>query len=400
MKKLYRLIFAMLITGIPFPAAEAKSPGYPITPGIADECLKFYRTEALIGAIIGKMTMREKIAQMIFTDFGGWRWAELEEYLGTNPLGGMILMGAYIKGCDYQKLKANLAKLQGLSPKIPVLVCVDQEGGLVQRLKTIIGNYPSPAKTYETKGADGIRQLAEEFAQKLSGLGIQVDFAPVVDSINNNASVVVKRTFTKDGATNAMLGNIFIETFDKYGMIAAAKHYPGYGTVGVDPHYFTCKDASGKIEEVGFPFFAMTNCRMIMTSHVIFSLYDNEPATLSPAVLALLRETFQGVIITDDLRMGSITALHGYRDAALLALKAGCDAILLITPGLESWKKNADTMIDFLMTGYTNGVLSDAEIDEKVARILRLKLSSLTDGKWGILDKTELDEYKKLFPSE
>jgi beta-N-acetylhexosaminidase len=399
MKQLYGFLIALIMTGISVSALEGKPMKYPI-PGLSDGCLNFYRTEALIGAIIGKMTVREKIAQLIFTDFGGWKWKELEEYLGTTPLGGMILMGSYIKGCDYKKLKGNLEKLQGLSPKIPVLICVDQEGGLVQRLKSVIGNYSSPAKIYQTKGADGIRELAEEFAQKLSGLGIQVDFAPVVDSISDTASVVVKRTFTGNGATNAMLGNIFIEIFNKYGMIAAAKHYPGYGTVGKDPHYFACKDSAGKVEEVGYPFFALTNCRMIMTSHVVFSLYDQAPATLSPAVLAILRETFQGVIITDDIRMGSITSMYQYHDAALMALNAGCDAILLITPGLENWKKNADKMIDFLTESCTNGSITMAEIDEKVARILRLKLSSLKFGNWDVFDKTELAEYKKIFPSE
>ena len=365
---------------------------------LALKCAELYRKETIVQAILGKMTPEEKLYQLIFTDFGGWRWNNLAEFLSNNTLGGLILMGHNIEGSSYDSLKEKIAKLSSLSTKIPVMICVDQEGGLVQRLKPVIDSFPLPSKILKDKGIDGVAAMAQYFAEKMSDLGIHVDFAPVLDLCPNKNSVVFKRILSESAETNALLGNLFIDKFAEYGMAAVPKHYPGYGTVSADPHYFVCKDTKSELSEIAWPFFQLPGCRMMMTAHVVFTKTDYLPATLSPAALGLLREYFDGVIITDDLRMQSISALYEYKKGALMSLQAGCDAILLITPGLEDWRKNASNMVAYLSAALTNGQLTTAQIDEKAARILRLKLELLSGSEWGILGADEVAEMVKLFP--
>jgi len=229
-------------------------------------------------------------------------------------------------------------------------------------------------------GAAGSPSLAEKAAyingRELRALGIQVDFAPVVDVNSNPQNPVIGiRSFGQNPAEVATLGAAAVRGYLKAGIIPVAKHFPGHGDTKTDSHkQLPVIDrplaAWEKIDLPPFKAAIAAGVPAIMSAHIVMTALDPDfPATLSSAVLGgvLRRELgFQGVIVTDSLDMGAIANTYTIPKAALRAFLAGCDLLLI-------GKKNLPESYAAVLAAVRDGRISQKRLDQSVRRILELK---------------------------
>ena len=233
-----------------------------------------------------------------------------------------------------------IARLRDTAPSDrPPLVAVDQEGGRVARLGAPLLVLP-PMRTLAAFGdVPLVEAAARAQAEELAAIGFTMNFAPVLD-VNTCASnpIIGDRAFGEDAAAVATYALAFARGLAAGGVLACAKHFPGHGDTTQDSHVDlpVVTQARGRLEQVELaPFRAAIAAEIpaIMTAHVVYpSLDPNVPATLSHAICTdLLRESmeFRGWLVSDDLEMKAIADRIGIEDAAVRAIEAGCDALLV-----------------------------------------------------------------------
>ena len=230
----------------------------------------------------------------------------------------------------------GLAGLCGRLHQRGMLVAIDQEGGRVQRIKDPATVWP-PMMTLAGQDATVAEHVGRAVGDELRALGIDIDFAPVLDVHTNPANPIIgDRAFGTDAATVTRQALAFARGLAAAGVLACGKHFPGHGDTSTDSHLELPRIDHDwpRLEAVELaPFAAAHELPMIMTAHVVFAALDAErPATLSRAVITgLLRERlgYGGVIVSDDLDMKAIAAEMGVDTAAVAAIRAGCDVVLL-----------------------------------------------------------------------
>src|SRR5262249_31973624 len=222
---------------------------------------------------------------------------------------------------------------------LPLWVSIDQEGGRVARLKAPFTEWPPMA----TLGRSGDIALAERFARalaaELKAVGVTLDYAPVLDVHTNPKNPVIgDRALAANAKDVARLGAAIVRTLQGEGIAACGKHFPGHGDTSTDSHHELplVEHPPERLREVEFePFRAAiaAGVATIMTAHVLVpSLDEDRPATLSRRVVAdILRQElrYDGVILSDDLEMKAIAAQYPVPDAAVMAMEAGCDGMLI-----------------------------------------------------------------------
>jgi beta-N-acetylhexosaminidase len=220
----------------------------------------------------------------------------------------------------------------------PLLVAVDQEGGKVQRLRQGFTTIP-PARTLaESLTLAEIETLAENVGRELLSVGVNWDFAPVLDVDTNPENPVIgDRSYSRDPHQAAELALAFARGLEKVGVASCGKHFPGHGDTYQDSHLSLPRLDHDRarldaVELVPFAAYAAAGLSSVMTAHVLFSNVDPEvPATMSPAILTgILRNNlrFSGLIVSDDLEMRAITNHYGPALAASRGLAAGVDTFL------------------------------------------------------------------------
>lgn len=376
--------------------------------------------DARCKAILEKMTPEQKIGQMIMPSMEQYEdedgsltnLTELnEEYrqaILDYGFGGIILFSSNMENTQQEIKLISYMQEAAVSDDsisgIPLFISIDQEGGSVGRIPdaTVMTGNMALAATGE--GAEeNTRETAGIIGEEVSALGINMDFAPVMD-VNNNPSnpVIGVRSFGSDPETVARLGTSFMEALQQKGVIPVLKHFPGHGDTDTDSHTGlpsidkSLEDLS-ETELVPFKKSIEEGADMIMTSHIQFPQIETEtytstgtgekislPATLSKKMITgVLREElgFDGVVITDSLVMGAISDNFDPQDAAALAINAGAD-ILLMPMALTNEDDLAQMgeYIQSLLAKVQSGEISQERIDESVLRILKLKM------KYGILD--------------
>jgi beta-N-acetylhexosaminidase len=217
--------------------------------------------------------------------------------------------------------------------ELPLLIAVDQEGGPVTRLK---GSGFTQTGQRDISTSDQAYAVGLARGQELSALGINMNFAPVLDTAKDSDSFMYSRTFP-EGTNPAALATSLSKGMEKSGVIAVPKHFPGHDDTSVDSHNeLPIVDITqSELSIFTQPFEDMLNSdspKAIMTAHVQFPQIDSMPATLSYFFLtSYLREQLQysGIIITDDMSMDAIDTYYNTSAASTLAIKAGADIILL-----------------------------------------------------------------------
>jgi beta-N-acetylhexosaminidase len=222
-------------------------------------------------------------------------------------------------------------------------VAVDQEGGLVQRLRAPATRWPE-MMTLDAESFAGLdealaQQVGEAIGKELRATGFDIDFAPVLDVHTNDANPIIgRRAFGTTPATVSRRALAFASGLAQAGVLSCGKHFPGHGDTVTDSHLALPRVDHGlarlqQVELVPFAAAAAANLPMLMTAHVLFSGLDaNVPATLSRHVMTtVLRQQlgYQGVVVSDDLDMKAVADHFGVGQAAVAAIRAGCDAVLL-----------------------------------------------------------------------
>jgi len=250
--------------------------------------------------------------------------------------GGAILFKPNVEGGPRQVAALNRA-LHATATDLAPIVSLDQEGGRVARLRAPLLEVP-PMRTV---GSWGDVALAERVARavgiELAALGFTVDYAPVLD-VHTRAEnpVIGDRAFGSDEGTCARFGVAWTRGLQSAGLLACGKHFPGHGDTTKDSHVDLPvvdlpRERLERVELAPFRAASAAGLAMIMSAHVVYTALDEAPATLSPVASTELRATigFDGVLVSDNLEMRAIAARWSVEDAAVLAVAAGCDALLV-----------------------------------------------------------------------
>ena len=332
--------------------------------------------------------LRRRLGQLVIAGFAGRTMpVELRALAREFDLGGVILFARNIEA------PMQVAELAGEARELPTelspWVSIDQEGGRVQRLRAPCTEWPAVASLGRSGDPGLARRFGRALARELRCLGITLDYAPVLDvNTNPNNPVIGDRAPAADPAQVATLGAAVIRALQGAGVAACGKHFPGHGDTDLDSHEAlpVVEHDRGRLDEVELrPFRAAIEAEVaaLMTAHVQYpALDESSPATLSHAVVSeLLRGDlgFHGWIVTDDLTMGAITADHEVPDAAVDALCAGCDSVLLCDPDPEAQA----AVIERLIRAVEDETLSQSRVEDALRRQRRAKERFLEgDDRW------------------
>ncbi len=319
----------------------------------------------------------------VFAGIQGHTATQAELELVRRGLGGVILFARNIS--DPAQV-AELSRTLKAAASGPLLVCVDQEGGRVQRLRPPhwtgwpalrrIGDIDAQGGVAGMNGTVIVETLGRMMAEEMSACGIDLDFAPVLDVDTNPANPVIgDRSFSRDPRRVARLGVAFGQALERTGVASCGKHFPGHGDTSQDSHLTLPRMAHDparlwEVELVPFVAAARAGLASVMTAHIRFEALDRLPATLSPVTLEMLRKDvgFRGCCISDDLEMRAISEAWGVPDAAELAIDAGCDAVLVC----HTLQHQHDA-IDAIGRGARSGPMSRERLAEASARVQELQ---------------------------
>ncbi|MCZ6676863.1 MAG: beta-N-acetylhexosaminidase [Candidatus Poribacteria bacterium] len=341
----------------------------------------FALTDAEIDLLIAEMTIEEKVGQLIMVGFDGPKAnKEIKVHISQRFVGGVVLFGRNIQSPQQvARLTNELQQLaQGTKHQIPLLIATDQEGGRVIRLKKGATVLPGNMALGATGSAELAERAGEITAIELSAVGINLNFAPVMDVNNNPRNPVIgRRSFGESPALVSRLGTAYIRGLQRNGVLATAKHFPGHGDTSVDSHTDlpTVSHDLKHIQAIELkPFRASIDAGVaaIMTAHIVYPALDaDRPATLSPAILtSLLRKElqFDGLIMTDDMEMKAIDEPYHAGEAAVMAIEAGADVVLAL------WTPTKQIEVyDALLSAAKNERIPTARLDQSVRRILKGK---------------------------
>ena len=327
--------------------------------------------------VLGKMTLEEKIGQIV-----AWRYSghfvnrdsdyleRLESLIVKRKIGGLILFGGEVYETAY--LTNTVQKLA----EIPLLIASDFERGA--------GNQISGATLFPPLMAVGATWSEEQAylmgkitALEARALGIHMTYSPVVDvNINPDNPIINVRSLGEDPEQVSRMAVSFIKGCQENGLIATAKHFPGHGDTDLDSHsvlptVWGDRNRLEKVELYPFRQAIKAGVQAIMTAHLHLPALDptpDLPATLSPRIITgLLRNElgFKGIIVTDSMGMGGVTTLYSPEEAALRAVQAGVDIILL--------PPEPDEVIESLIQAVRTGQIAETRINTSVKRILEAK---------------------------
>lgn len=324
------------------------------------------------------MDLKSKIGQLLMVGFEGTRLSKEEAHrLSDLRIGGVILFKRNLATPgQIHRLTHDLQKLSSAGQ--PLLIGIDQEGGRVARLPKPFTHLPAAADLGKTDSVELAYAYGEVLGKELRAVGINVDFAPVLDVLTNPKNPVIgDRSFGTSPTLVSKMGLAVIAALQDQGIVACGKHFPGHGDTSADSHEELPVVGLGKdrIHEIELrPFFhaAENRLKSMMTAHVLYpSLDPDRPATLSEKIIQkILRQEmkFDGVVFSDDLEMKSITSRHSIGEAAVMAISAGVDICLVC----HSHTAQAEAAVA-LLSAVEKGKLNETRIDHSVERILRLK---------------------------
>lgn len=346
--------------------------------------------------LLAQMTLREKVGQLFIvrpdalepnrslervfnttTDGVIMLSDAIRDAYQVYPVGGVIQFSGNI--VSSLQIREFNAALQDMS-RIPLFICVDEEGGAVARLANHRSFNLPKFNNAAYIGASGDPSRALEMGRAigsyLAEYGFNMNFAPVADvNTNPNNPVIGTRAFSSDADTAAQMAGAMAQGLRENGIIPTFKHFPGHGDTAEDSHVgiaVSHKTFDEMMSCEWLPFAEATALDCVMVGHIAVPEVtgDLTPATLSKEVVTgILREElgFEGLIVTDSMHMGAIIKSYGSGEAAVLALQAGCDIILM--------PQNLYEAFDAVVAAVEDGTLSEQWLDETVLRILEFKMS-------------------------
>jgi beta-N-acetylhexosaminidase len=323
--------------------------------------------------ILNNMTVEQKVGQLFIFGFDGTTLnEENKQFIVDHNIGGVLLLSKNIT--SESQLKNLITDIQS-SNEIPLFISIDQEGGPVARIRwdsnitksqTLIN---TPQEAYDDALSKGLY---------LKKLGVNMNYAPVIEYIDDRNSFIYERVFrgTKEEVIDK--GISAIEGYKEVGILSVPKHYPGHSNTSIDSHYSlpVVNIEEDEWDEYIQPFsdvLSGTTVDAIMVGHVQFPNIDSSPTTLSDVIInkKLIQDLeYSGLIISDDMEMGALDNLDTYQNIAKRALEANND-ILIYSKYSSRYPQIQKDVYEYILEEVKNG---DIGIDEKVLKILRTKI--------------------------
>lgn len=348
------------------------------------------------------LSLREKISQMFIVGFSGTCLNSENkniQILSKNGLGGVILFAENID--SYNQIQDLSKELKDIA-KIPLFISIDQEGGLVERTIHIKNkvDYLTAMALASTENPELIKKHTQIMAEELKFMGVNMNFAPVLDvNTNINNPIIGVRSFGDSAEDVIKYSEPVYKAFNENNIIAVGKHFPGHGETSVDSHLdMPVVDLSlEELEDVHVKPFKeafKSGLDAVMIAHVFYKAFAtchcvegnpsgtvSCPASLSSEVITgYLKEklNYKGLIISDDMVMGGISKYYNYLEACVKGINAGIDLFIFRNSGDEILK-----LIEELVNAVEKGLISVERINESVEKILFIKK------KYGILRHCE-----------
>ncbi len=331
---------------------------------------------------VSALSTRDKLAQLVMVgvrDAGDARAVVTDHHVGGIFIGSWTDLALLTDG-SLKEIKAS----QAPSGPLPLAVSVDEEGGRVSRLSSLIGTSPSAKELAQTSSAEQVRELAAERGRKMADLGITVDFAPVVDVVDSDTdddTVIGDRSFGSDPAKVAEYAGAYAQGLRDAGLLPVLKHFPGHGHGSGDSHTagaVITPPLTQLLDGDLAPYRTLVTAApvAVMMGHLEVPGLTEDPASLSPAAVNLLRTgtgyggpAFDGPVFSDDLSsMAAITEHYGVAEAVLRSLAAGVDIALWVTTD------EVPAVLDRLEQALSAGELKQEAVDASLARVTAAKL--------------------------
>jgi beta-N-acetylhexosaminidase len=283
------------------------------------------------------VTLRERIGQMFLVGCQGSSISPRERLVFAEyQFGGFIL---FKRNCTEPAEIARLCRdFWDLAAETPPFIAIDQEGGRVHRLPPPFTHFPAVARIGAQRNADLARNLGFSVAEELKLIGVNLNFAPVLDVVSNPANPVIgDRGFGADPKRVIEIGTAWMQGLREGGIIPCGKHFPGHGDTDKDSHFELpllnkSLDELNATELAPFAHLSRQRIESLMIAHVLYPALDaNFPASLSESIVTgLLRQQFgyNGVVFSDDMTMKAISAHYSIEEATLRAVHAGVDSLL------------------------------------------------------------------------
>jgi len=352
---------------------------HDLTPGATVQATPQLTPQQYINLIVQNMTLDQKLGQMMIVQFVGPTYSlDISTMISQYHVGAVLLFTANNNISDKVQLKGLIQQMQS-NISIPMIVAIDQEGGTVDRLKTLDGPRSAAADIGATNDPGKAKAAGIQDAQDLASYGFNLNLAPVVDVTNVYNPQLYDRTYGNNAALVTKMAQAYLQGLQQSGKVSGTlKHFPGLGDVGVDPHsgmpnLYRSKSDLEAIDWAPYQtLIQQGNVRAIMVTHEIVHAIDSSiPSSLSSKVVTgILRNElgFQGVIMTDSLTMEGITAYYTEDQAAAVAVEAGSDLLMgASTPA------DVASMIQGIKQAIDSGTISQQRIDDSVRRVLMLK---------------------------
>lgn len=369
---------SVLAAGCGHHAARQAHPSTSSKP-VAAPAPKVCADASALPATLG---IRDKLAQLLMV---GVKNADDARAVVNGYHVGGIFIGSWT---DLSIFKGPLADITVKAGPLPLAVSVDEEGGRVSRLKSLIGTSPSPRELAQTQTPQQVHDLAADRGKKMHDLGITVDFAPVVDvSDEPDDAVIGNRSFSADPAKVTEYAGAYAQGLRDAGLLPVLKHFPGHGHGSGDSHkggvLTPPLDDLQNSDLVPYRTLVAAAPVGVMVGHLqVPGLTGDDPASLSPQAVRLLRDgvgykgpPFTGPVFSDDLSsMAAISDRYGVSEAVLRSLLAGVDVALWVTTD------EVPAVLDRLQKAVASGELPARQVDESLVRVAAMKGRSATCG--------------------
>ncbi|OSC25898.1 beta-glucosidase [Mycobacterium vulneris] len=350
------------------PGTSTKTSSKPVAAPAPPVCADPSAVPATLG-------IRDKLAQLLMV---GVKNADDARAVVNGYHVGGIFIGSWT---DLSIFKGPLADIAAKAGPLPLAVSVDEEGGRVSRLKSLIGTSPSPRELAQTQTVQQVHDLAADRGKKMRGLGITVDFAPVVDvSDEPDDAVIGNRSFSADPAKVTEYAGAYAQGLRDAGLLPVLKHFPGHGHGSGDSHtggvVTPPLDDLQNNDLVPYRTLVASPPVGVMVGHLqVPGLTGDAPASLSPEAVQLLRNgvgykgpPFTGPVFSDDLSsMAAISDRYGVSEAVLRSLRAGVDVALWVTTD------EVPAVLDRLQQAVASGDLPAKQVDESLVRVAAMK---------------------------
>ena len=296
----------------------------------------------------------------------------MRETLQQYPVGGICQFG---KNIESPSQLARFNKDLQAASVTPLFITVDEEGGMVARLANNdafdLPRYASAAAVGALGDPENARVMGQSIGGYLKTYGFNMDFAPDADvNTNPDNPIIGERAFSSDAATAAQMAAAAAEGLRQNGILPTLKHFPGHGDTAEDSHTDLAVTYKTREELENcelLPFAADTGLHAVMVGHIAAPnvIGSDTPATLSAELIAMIPDTENTLIVTDSLSMDAITKAYTPGEAAIQAIQAGCDVLLMPNSLPEAY--------DAVLAAVQNGTISEARLDQSVNKIMHYK---------------------------